>query len=135
MNDIVKKCDKCGRYCLVCNKEDVIDIENGCGGNFIDTGIMFDEWLIIHKTAPNDKSFLAAMIQLKKDNIIEYQSRMAQFKTQIELQEAEKNKPKCPKCGSTNITIGQRGYSIWTGFLGSNKTVNRCGDCGYSWKP
>lgn len=45
------------------------------------------------------------------------------------------NHPKCPKCGSTAITAGQRGYTLLTGFLGSNKTVNRCANCGYSWKP
>ena len=42
---------------------------------------------------------------------------------------------KCPRCGSTSITTGQRGYSIVTGFLGSGKTVNRCANCGYTWKP
>lgn len=42
---------------------------------------------------------------------------------------------RCPKCGSTSITTGQRGYSLWTGFLGSNKTVNRCSNCGYTWQP
>lgn len=47
----------------------------------------------------------------------------------------EENTVKCPKCGSTQITTGQRGYSLITGFLGSNKTVNRCANCGYSWKP
>lgn len=45
------------------------------------------------------------------------------------------NIPNCPKCNSTNVTTGQRGYSFLTGFLGSNKTVNRCGNCGYKWKP
>ena len=45
------------------------------------------------------------------------------------------SKPKCPKCGSTAITAGQRGYSLLTGFLGSNKTVNRCANCGHTWKP
>mgnify|MGYP001041193622 FL=1 len=40
-----------------------------------------------------------------------------------------------PKCNSTNVTTGQRGYSFLTGFLGSNKTVNRCGNCGYKWEP
>lgn len=44
-------------------------------------------------------------------------------------------KLKCPRCGSTAVTTGQRGFSILTGFLGSNKTVNRCGKCGYTWKP
>lgn len=41
----------------------------------------------------------------------------------------------CPRCGSKQISTGQRGFSIVTGFIGSNKTVNRCANCGYSWKP
>ena len=48
----------------------------------------------------------------------------------------EKDKPlKCPRCGSTAVTTGSRGYSLVWGFAGSGKTVNRCGKCGYSWKP
>lgn len=45
------------------------------------------------------------------------------------------NQVKCPKCGSTSITAGQRGYSLLTGFIGSSKTVNRCANCGHRWKP
>lgn len=41
----------------------------------------------------------------------------------------------CPCCGSTSITTGQRGFSLVTGLIGSNKTVNRCGKCGYTWNP
>lgn len=41
----------------------------------------------------------------------------------------------CPRCGSTAVTTGSRGFSVWTGFLGSNKTVNRCGKCAYTWTP
>lgn len=41
----------------------------------------------------------------------------------------------CPKCGSTAVSVGQRGYSLLTGFLGSGQTMNRCGKCGYKWKP
>lgn len=41
----------------------------------------------------------------------------------------------CPKCKSTQVTTGSRGFTLMTGFLGSNKTVNRCGKCGYTWKP
>ena len=48
----------------------------------------------------------------------------------------EKDKPlTCPVCNSTNVVVGQRGFNIWTGFLGSNKTVNRCGKCGHTWTP
>lgn len=42
---------------------------------------------------------------------------------------------KCPKCGSTAVSTGARGFSIVTGFLGSGQTVNRCGNCGHKWKP
>ena len=41
----------------------------------------------------------------------------------------------CPRCGSSSITTGQRGYSLLTGFLGSSKTTNRCSSCGFSWQP
>ena len=48
----------------------------------------------------------------------------------------EKDEPlKCPRCGSTAVTTTSRGYSLIWGFAGSNKTVNRCGKCGYTWKP
>lgn len=42
---------------------------------------------------------------------------------------------KCPRCKSTAVTTGTKGYGLVRGFLGSNKTVNRCGSCGYSWEP
>ena len=47
----------------------------------------------------------------------------------------DKNVIYCPRCGSTQITTGQRGYSFLTGFLGSNKAVNRCAKCGHTWEP
>lgn len=42
---------------------------------------------------------------------------------------------RCPRCGSTAVTTTSRGYSLLTGFIGSNKTVNRCGKCGHTWRP
>lgn len=41
----------------------------------------------------------------------------------------------CPKCNSTAITTGARGVNNFWGFIGASKTVNRCGNCGYTWKP
>lgn len=35
----------------------------------------------------------------------------------------------CPNCG---YPINQ---DINTNFLGSSKTTNRCGKCGYTWQP
>lgn len=48
---------------------------------------------------------------------------------------AADTRPQCPRCGSTQITTGQRGWKLTTGFLGSSKTVNRCANCGYKWEP
>lgn len=45
------------------------------------------------------------------------------------------NQVTCPKCGSTSIATTNRGYSFFTGFLGSGKPVNVCQKCGYKWKP
>ena len=55
-----------------------------------------------------------------------------------ELYPQEKQEPTpitCPKCGSSHITAGQSGYSIVWGFMGSNKTMNRCAKCGHKWQP
>lgn len=41
----------------------------------------------------------------------------------------------CPKCGSTSIATTNRGYSFFTGFIGSGKPVNVCQKCGHKWKP
>lgn len=58
----------------------------------------------------------------------------------IELKSNHQSQPKsntlhCPKCGSTAITTGSRGINWFWGTIGSGKTVNRCGKCGYTWKP
>lgn len=42
---------------------------------------------------------------------------------------------RCPKCGCPDIGVVNRGYSFWTGFLGSGKPVNVCKKCGYKWTP
>lgn len=42
---------------------------------------------------------------------------------------------KCPRCSSTEIVGTTRGFSIWTGFLGSGAYRNACKKCGYKWDP
>ena len=42
---------------------------------------------------------------------------------------------RCPRCRTTSVITGQRGFSMITGFIGSNKTMNRCSKCGYTWYP
>ena len=45
------------------------------------------------------------------------------------------SKLRCPKCNSVNVSTGSRGYSLVWGFIGSGKTINRCGNCGHKWEP
>lgn len=46
-----------------------------------------------------------------------------------------KNIIKCPRCGSTAVSVGNRGVTLTSGFFGASKTMNRCGNCGHKWKP
>lgn len=103
----------------------------------ITTNMTVDDFIILTKIS-DSTDFYDAMIELHDKDIIEYELKMSQFRAQVDSQneiKQQSNIPKCPTCGSTNITAGQRGYSFWTGFLGSNKTVNRCSNCGHTWKP
>ena len=113
-------------------------IENGngkcpfCGSSDLNNEInnyqfTFEDYFEVYNIS-HDAQFILQMMKLKSENPIEYQLKLKQF-------ENMDTKPKCPNCGSTNITTGQRGYSLLTGFWGSNKTVNRCANCGHMWKP
>lgn len=79
---------------------------------------------------------LGAVVSIEKLNSSECQNNSKQ---EIAIKRILNNNKddtiRCPRCGSTSVTTGQKGFSLLTGFLGSNKTVNRCGKCGYSWQP
>jgi DNA-directed RNA polymerase subunit M/transcription elongation factor TFIIS len=51
------------------------------------------------------------------------------------LNERAKGPLKCPICNGENIHSGQKGYSFWTGFLGSGKVIITCLNCGHKWEP
>ena len=138
MNRIVVKCDKCGEIGLCNDTDSLIDKINNCNGNLIRVNITEDEFDTLCDIS-EDNDFLQAMIDLKEKDIIEYNLKMSQFKAQLQQQKSSTSRTgstvRCPRCGSTNITAGQRGYSLLTGFVGSGSTVNRCANCGHKWKP
>lgn len=41
----------------------------------------------------------------------------------------KENPIRCPRCGSTEYTLMNRGFSIWTGFLGSGNVKRVCNRC------
>lgn len=93
---------------------------------------------VLNNQEYNYKHFIS--LDKRMDKLIielatEYNQEIVSQIQQSNETEDDKNQVHCPRCGSTQITTGQRGYSFLTGFLGSNKTVNRCANCGYSWKP
>jgi DNA-directed RNA polymerase subunit M/transcription elongation factor TFIIS len=109
-----------------------------CGGIVNDIKMCSTDYDILTEISPDPK-FIESMIQLQETDIVEYNLKMSQFRTQVQQQENSRaqaaNTVKCPRCGSTNITAGQRGFSLLTGFVGSGKTVNRCANCGHKWRP
>jgi hypothetical protein len=42
---------------------------------------------------------------------------------------------RCPKCQSTSVHAGKRGWKMTTGFLGSSKIIITCLQCGHKFKP
>lgn len=62
-----------------------------------------------------------------KDVVLKYHPTPKEFLTS--------NKTRCPKCGSTSITTGARGVNSFWGLIGASQTVNRCANCGNTWKP
>ncbi len=102
--------------------------------------ITCEEFQILRKVS-NDPSFVQAMDELKAKDIIEFNLKMAQFKSQVSQQkstEQENDVLRCPNCNSTNIkSISglSRGASI--AMLGIfSKKINKsfeCKNCGYTW--
>lgn len=74
----------------------------------MDTLITENDFDLIWDVSDSDRQFLEAMIELKKNDPIEYQLKISQFKANLKQQESsnveeEDNTPHCPYCNSTNI--------------------------------
>lgn len=113
------------KICPTCKKEKIQDgiyrngyvyfyedtaIECPYGHPIIMTSMPDDDFIILSKIS-DSTDFYDAMIKLHDDDIIEYELKMSQFRSQVEAQEAEAerkkiedSKPRCPYCNSTNLT-------------------------------
>ena len=108
-----------------------------CKSHMTKTNLTTDEFKYI-KQISTDRDFIEAMMKLKQENIIDFKLKIADFKSRVESDENERKKnsniPSCPKCGSTSLATVNRGFSLFTGFIGSGKPMNVCQKCGYKWK-
>ena len=73
--------------------------------------------------------------QNKLEEFMEIENYIENSNNERILNNNEEKKIKCPKCGSTQITAGKRGYKVTTGMIGSSTVLNTCMKCGHQWKP
>lgn len=112
------------KFCKTCNKNNYIGNLGVCGyyWSYLDSATKCDKCgtefenidfpaldLKVLTLVSKDVNFIEAMIKLRQDNIIEYESRMSQFRVQaaqmeqIERQQEESSQIRCPYCQSKNI--------------------------------
>ena len=148
---------KVGRVCEVCGQDDWLTIDNkdcfyetctNCmmnGGGNSRTIIKEDfvQNFICEKCGCPDGTFREndkEMVMICNNC---FEKKVVFEKPEIEINNRnspERPKPlehkiSCPKCGSTRIATGARGINFTFGLIGASKTVNRCQNCGYTWKP
>ena len=148
-HEIVKTgdiCEECGndKFCVVDNIEEYVKICSECAWSItVDKQELVDNFecpdcgSLRGELEENDAKLGVRCLNCGKVHImLEKQTTINNRKKFL-----ERNNPKCPRCGSTAITTGQRGFKyhwfVWFDlcFFGSNITVNRCGNCGHSWEP
>ncbi|MBV7276058.1 hypothetical protein JMF89_01230 [Clostridiaceae bacterium UIB06] len=99
-----------------------------------------------------DSSIVNYRKMLKFYNMTEKKRNLRTFESEKKAQvqnSSIKNQIRCPKCGSTQITSNNKGFSVGKavgglalfgqvgllgGFLGSKKVVVTCLKCGNQWK-
>lgn len=140
MKIIVKKCIKCGDINAYFVNE-TTHKESNCNGKLLQMSMSVEEFKIICSIS-KDNNFIQAMVDLRSKDPVEYQLKMSQFKSQLELQRSNRkqtdNTPKCPHCHSANIqkigTLERAGSITMLGVF--SKKINKsfkCKSCGYTW--
>lgn len=115
------------------------------------TNSFIDEDMDILQQLSCSQQLIDAMKKLRETDIIEYELKMSQFRTQYEQQQSLKqtqnhiqqsnksdNRPKCPTCGSTNIqkisatrkAMGAIGFGL---LSKTARSQFECLDCKCKW--
>ena len=148
---VEKLCTKCCH--LLGIDENDIDDECACGGKLIPLELDHDDYITLCKAWSRGGKIdytvhwdlYNAMVELKKKDIIEYNLKMSQFKTQLEQQESARakiktdNRLKCPTCGSAKvIRIPGLSKATWVALqgvysIGKISKTFQCMNCGYKW--
>lgn len=136
------KCPECGKEisdksdkCIHCGfpLRSTPIIQENIGGKYYDVTFLKDTNIsFINKIKQLNELTNCGLVQAKE---IAHKYHIVQESQQKEQEESVQNQIHCPKCNSTSIQTINRGYSFWTGFLGSGSPRNVCQKCGYKWKP
>lgn len=143
-------CTKCRKPIWVSDNKIEENKIHECGGELIPMELSHEDYITLCEATTSVKNtdlrvnwdLYNAMVELKKNDIIEYNLKMSQFRNQVEQQKSSKTQndttPRCPHCKSTNIksiSVLDRGASI--AMLGVfSKKINKsfeCLNCKYTW--
>lgn len=136
---VIKVCLKCNQY-MTCEEEATVHKAYNCNGMLQTINIPCKDMYMIEKIS-TDTNFIQAMIDLKEKDIIEYNLKMSQFRSQLQQKSSELQNdttPRCPNCRSSKIQkIGglERAGSVAM-FGMFSKKINKsfkCNKCGYTW--
>ncbi len=115
MGYIETLCTKCNKPIWVPEDKMCDNKIHECGGTLIPMELPHEDYITLTYIWNNRNTnktdirvnwdLYNAMVELKKNDIIEYNLKMSQFRNQVnqQKQQQESNVPKCPTCQSTNI--------------------------------
>lgn len=140
----LESCNKC-RHNLEINKDNEKNKFKckKCGYNFAKTIDNDDEYSLVCYKCGWKKEIVKKLEPSDVEKFLREKYRKGQplyTKEQLDAIPAPQkqeidDRVHCPKCGSVQITTGERGFSMVWGFIGSGKTTNRCAKCGHKWMP
>lgn len=148
MGYIETLCTKCRKPIWVPEDKMCDDKMHECGGKLIPMELSHEDYITLCEATTSVKNtdlhvnwdLYNAMVELKKNDIIEYNLKMSQFRTQVnqQKQQQESNVPRCPTCQSTNIkkisTTSKVTSVAMFGLLSQKvKKTYHCNKCGYEW--
>lgn len=135
------KCPECGKEisdksdkCIHCGfpLRSTPIIQENINGKYYDVTFLSDTNIPFVKKINMVRELTGCDLFLAKEIAHKYHIEQESSKPK---EESNKDVIHCPKCNSTSIQTINRGYSFWTGFLGSGSPRNVCQKCGYKWKP
>lgn len=151
MGYIETLCTKCRKPIWVPEDKMCDNKMHECGGKLIPMELPHEDYITLtyiwNDRNSNKTNILVnwdlynAMVELKKNDIVEYNLKMRQFRTQVnqQKQQQESNVPKCPTCNSTDLKkisgLSKAGSVALWGVFAAGRTSKtwHCNKCGAEW--